>query len=97
MIVDESTGRVMPDRSVRSYAGCHQLIEQRRAARQPAARTLAACLQRLSGDYLRLAGMTGTGEGGRAESLRCTGSMSCAGPAAPPSGDRTARRAIALR
>lgn len=59
-IVDESTGRVMPDRSWER--GLHQLIEAREGC-EPTARheTLARLTyQRLFRRYLKLAGMSGT-------------------------------------
>lgn len=61
-IVDESTGRVMPDRSWER--GLHQLIEVKEGC-EPTNRheTLARMTyQRLFRRYLRLAGMSGTGK-----------------------------------
>jgi preprotein translocase subunit SecA len=60
-IVDESTGRVMPDRSWER--GLHQLIEAKEGCELTARRDTIARLtyQRLFRRYLRLAGMTGTG------------------------------------
>ena len=60
-IVDESTGRVMPDRSWE--AGLHQMIEAKESVGLPARRVTLARItyQRLFRRYLRLAGMTGTG------------------------------------
>jgi preprotein translocase subunit SecA len=59
-IVDESTGRVMPDRSWER--GLHQLIEAKENCELTGRReTLARCTyQRLFRRYVRLAGMTGT-------------------------------------
>ena len=59
-IVDESTGRVMPDRSWES--GLHQLIEAKEGVPLTARRDTLARLtyQRLLRRYLRLSGMTGT-------------------------------------
>ena len=59
-IVDESTGRVMPDRSWER--GLHQLIEVKEHCEPTERRETLARLtyQRLFRRYLRLAGMTGT-------------------------------------
>lgn len=59
-IVDESTGRVMPDRSWER--GLHQLIEVKEGCEPTAQRETLARLtyQRLFRRYVRLAGMTGT-------------------------------------
>jgi preprotein translocase subunit SecA len=59
-IVDESTGRVMPDRSWER--GLHQLIEVKEACDPTERRETIARLtfQRLFRRYIRLAGMTGT-------------------------------------
>lgn len=59
-IVDESTGRVMPDRSWEH--GLHQLIEVKEGCELTEQRETIARLtyQRLFRRYLRLAGMTGT-------------------------------------
>jgi preprotein translocase subunit SecA len=59
-IVDESTGRVMPDRSWER--GLHQLIEVKEGCEPTERRETLARLtyQRLFRRYLRLAGMTGT-------------------------------------
>ena len=59
-IVDESTGRVMADRSWEH--GLHQLIEVKEGCELTDRREIIARLtyQRLLGRYLRLAGMTGT-------------------------------------
>jgi preprotein translocase subunit SecA len=59
-IVDESTGRVMPDRSWEH--GLHQLIEAKESCELTERRETIARLtyQRLLRRYLRLAGMTGT-------------------------------------
>ncbi|WP_205964661.1 preprotein translocase subunit SecA [Ramlibacter agri] len=59
-IVDESTGRVMPDRSWEH--GLHQLIEAKEGCELTAQRKTLARLtyQRLFRRYIRLAGMTGT-------------------------------------
>jgi preprotein translocase subunit SecA len=60
-IVDESTGRVMPDRSWER--GLHQLIEAKEGCEPTQQRETLARLtyQRLFRRYIRLAGMTGTG------------------------------------
>ena len=60
-IVDESTGRVMPDRSWER--GLHQLIEVKEGCEPTQRRETLARLtyQRLFRRYIRLAGMTGTG------------------------------------
>jgi preprotein translocase subunit SecA len=60
-IVDESTGRVMPDRSWER--GLHQLIEVKEGVDPTDRRETLARLtyQRLFRRYIRLAGMTGTG------------------------------------
>ena len=60
-IVDESTGRVMPDRSWER--GLHQLIEVKEGCEPTQRRETIARLtyQRLFRRYVRLAGMTGTG------------------------------------
>ena len=60
-IVDESTGRVMPDRSWER--GLHQLIEMKEGCPPTQARETIARLtyQRLFRRYVHLAGMTGTG------------------------------------
>jgi len=59
-IVDESTGRVMPDRSWEQ--GLHQMIEAKEGCPPTDARETLARLtyQRLFRRYLRLSGMTGT-------------------------------------
>src|SRR5437762_2318229 len=59
-IVDESTGRVMPDRSWEH--GLHQMIEAKEGCAATERRETLARLtyQRLFRRYLRLAGMTGT-------------------------------------
>ena len=59
-IVDESTGRVMPDRSWEQ--GLHQMIEAKEGCAATDARETLARLtyQRLFRRYLRLSGMTGT-------------------------------------
>src|SRR5262249_43775300 len=59
-IVDESTGRVMPDRSWER--GLHQLIEIKEGCELTERRETLARLtyQRLFRRYVRLAGMTGT-------------------------------------
>ncbi len=59
-IVDESTGRVMPDRSWER--GLHQMIEVKEACEPTQRRETLARLtyQRLFRRYVRLAGMTGT-------------------------------------
>jgi preprotein translocase subunit SecA len=61
-IVDESTGRVMPDRSWER--GLHQLIEVKEGCEPTQRRETIARLtyQRLFRRYVRLAGMTGTGK-----------------------------------
>lgn len=61
-IVDESTGRVMPDRSWER--GLHQLIEVKEGCEITERRETLARLtyQRLFRRYLRLSGMTGTGK-----------------------------------
>ncbi len=60
-IVDESTGRLMPDRSWER--GLHQLIEAKEGCQPTQARSTIARLtyQRLFRRYLHLSGMTGTG------------------------------------
>src|SRR5262249_51767762 len=60
-IVDESTGRVMPDRSWER--GLHQLIEVKENCPLSGRRETLARLtyQRLFRRYIRLGGMTGTG------------------------------------
>jgi preprotein translocase subunit SecA len=61
-IVDESTGRVMPDRSWEH--GLHQMIEAKEECPPTEGRETLARLtyQRLFRRYLRLSGMTGTGQ-----------------------------------
>jgi preprotein translocase subunit SecA len=61
-IVDESTGRVMPDRSWEG--GLHQLIEVKEGCELTQRRETLARLtyQRLFRRYIRLAGMTGTAQ-----------------------------------
>lgn len=61
-IVDESTGRVMPDRSWER--GLHQLIEVKEGCELTQRRETLARLtyQRLFRRYIRLAGMTGTAQ-----------------------------------
>jgi preprotein translocase subunit SecA len=61
-IVDESTGRVMPDRSWER--GLHQLIEVKEGCEPTERRETLARLtyQRLFRRYVRLSGMTGTGK-----------------------------------
>jgi preprotein translocase subunit SecA len=61
-IVDESTGRVMPDRSWER--GLHQLIEVKEGCEPTERRETLARLtyQRLFRRYIRLSGMTGTGK-----------------------------------
>jgi preprotein translocase subunit SecA len=60
-IVDESTGRVMPDRSWEH--GLHQMIEAKEGCPATESRETLARLtyQRLFRRYMRLSGMTGTG------------------------------------
>ncbi|SFV05318.1 protein translocase subunit secA [Methylobacterium sp. 174MFSha1.1] len=60
VIVDESTGRLMPDRSWER--GLHQLIEVKEGCEISGLRTTLAKItyQRFFSRYLRLAGMTGT-------------------------------------
>ena len=60
-IVDESTGRVMPDRAWES--GLHQMIETKEGVELTGQRDTLARItyQRLFRRYVRLAGMTGTG------------------------------------
>ncbi len=60
-IVDESTGRLMPDRSWER--GLHQLIEVKEACEPTERRETLARMtyQRLFRRYVRLSGMTGTG------------------------------------
>ena len=60
-IVDESTGRTMPDRSWEH--GLHQMIEIKEGLEMTARRSTIARItfQRYFGRYLCLAGMTGTG------------------------------------
>ncbi len=66
-IVDESTGRVMPDRSWER--GLHQMIEAKEGCElTPRSETLARLTyQRLFRRYLRLSGMTGTAAEARRE------------------------------
>lgn len=61
-IVDESTGRVMPDRSWEH--GLHQMIEAKEGCPPSEGRETLARLtyQRLFRRYMRLSGMTGTGQ-----------------------------------
>lgn len=61
-IVDESTGRVMPDRSWEG--GLHQMIEAKEQCELTVPRNTLARLtyQRLFRRYVRLAGMTGTAQ-----------------------------------
>lgn len=61
-IVDESTGRVMPDRSWEQ--GLHQMIEAKEGCAPTDSRETLARLtyQRLFRRYLRLSGMTGTAQ-----------------------------------
>jgi preprotein translocase subunit SecA len=61
-IVDESTGRVMPDRSWEQ--GLHQMIEAKEGCPPTQSRETLARLtyQRLFRRYLRLSGMTGTAQ-----------------------------------
>ena len=61
-IVDESTGRLMPDRSWER--GLHQLIETKEGCELTERRETLARLtyQRLFRRYIRLSGMTGTGQ-----------------------------------
>jgi preprotein translocase subunit SecA len=61
-IVDESTGRVMPDRSWER--GLHQMIEVKEGCEMTARRETLSRItyQRLFRRYLRLAGMTGTAQ-----------------------------------
>jgi preprotein translocase subunit SecA len=60
-IVDESTGRIMPDRQWER--GLHQLIEAKEGVKRTERHETLARLtyQRLFRRYIRLAGMTGTG------------------------------------
>lgn len=59
-IVDENTGRAMPDRSWE--AGLHQMIEEKEACQQSSQnKTIArTSYQRFFSRYLKLSGMTGT-------------------------------------
>ncbi|WP_420101040.1 preprotein translocase subunit SecA [Bosea sp. (in: a-proteobacteria)] len=67
VIVDEYTGRVMPDRSWSD--GLHQMIEHKEGCALSAGRTTLARItyQRFFRRYRRLAGMTGTAGGIEAE------------------------------
>ncbi|WP_033534631.1 preprotein translocase subunit SecA [Bordetella trematum] len=67
MVVDEFTGRVMPDRSWGQ--GLHQMIEFKEglALSEPRATLKSISYQRFFKHYLRLAGMTGTAAEIRAE------------------------------
>lgn len=71
VIVDESTGRLMPDRSWER--GLHQLVEVKEDCETSGLRTTLAKItyQRFFSRYLRLAGMTGTAVDAAAE-LRAT-------------------------
>lgn len=72
-IVDESTGRIMPDRSWER--GLHQMIEAKEGCTATAQRETLARItyQRLFPRYLRLSGMTGTGAEVRREIHRTYG------------------------
>ncbi|TXN82124.1 preprotein translocase subunit SecA [Methylobacterium sp. WL8] len=67
VIVDEYTGRVMPDRSWSD--GLHQMIEHKEGCGLSSARSTLARMtyQRFFRRYRRLSGMTGTAEGVAAE------------------------------
>lgn len=70
-IVDESTGRVMPDRTWER--GLHQMIESKEGCEITGQRRTLAQItyQRFFGRYLLLSGMTGTAQEIAAEVKRC--------------------------
>jgi preprotein translocase subunit SecA len=70
-IVDESTGRVMPDRTWER--GLHQMIESKEGCEITGQRRTLAQItyQRFFGRYLLLCGMTGTAQEVAAEVKRC--------------------------
>jgi preprotein translocase subunit SecA len=70
-IVDESTGRVMPDRTWER--GLHQMIESKEGCEVTGQRRTLAQItyQRFFGRYLLLCGMTGTAQEVAAEVKRC--------------------------
>jgi preprotein translocase subunit SecA len=70
-IVDESTGRVMPDRTWER--GLHQMIESKEGCEITGQRRTLAQItyQRFFGRYLLLSGMTGTAQEVAAEVKRC--------------------------
>jgi preprotein translocase subunit SecA len=70
-IVDESTGRVMPDRTWER--GLHQMIESKEGCDVTGQRRTLAQItyQRFFGRYLLLSGMTGTAQEVAAEVKRC--------------------------
>jgi preprotein translocase subunit SecA len=70
-IVDESTGRVMPDRTWER--GLHQMIESKEGCEVSGQRRTLAQItyQRFFGRYLLLSGMTGTAQEVAAEVKRC--------------------------
>jgi preprotein translocase subunit SecA len=70
-IVDESTGRVMPDRTWER--GLHQMIESKEGCEVTGQRRTLAQItyQRFFGRYLLLSGMTGTAQEVAAEVKRC--------------------------
>ncbi len=84
-IVDESTGRVMPDRSWE--AGLHQMIEAKEGLALTARRVTLARItyQRLFRRYLRLAGTTGTAREVAAECKQVYGLTTLAIPLHRPS------------
>jgi preprotein translocase subunit SecA len=84
-IVDESTGRVMPDRSWES--GLHQMIEVKEGVTPtPRRETLARLTyQRLFRRYVNLGGMTGTAAEAAAEIKSVYGLDSCRVPLHRPS------------
>jgi preprotein translocase subunit SecA len=84
-IVDESTGRVMPDRSWER--GLHQMIELKEGVELTARRDTLARLtyQRLFRRYVHLSGMTGTGAEVAAEIKRVYGLDTARVPLRKPS------------
>lgn len=73
VIIDENTGRMMPDRSWE--AGLHQMIEEKEGCEQTGMNETIARIsyQRFFVRYFRLAGMTGTAKEVRGELLNVYG------------------------
>jgi len=87
-IIDENTGRAMPDRSWE--AGLHQMIEEKEECEQTGQNQTIARIsyQRFFSRYLKLSGMTGTAVEVAAELSSSYGLLTCQVPTHRPSNRR---------